>query len=59
MPTIMPLLVWVERAVPAVSLASPKSNTFAAPVSVITTLAGFRSRWTIPAACAQASASAI
>ncbi|CKU70201.1 Uncharacterised protein [Mycobacterium tuberculosis] len=38
----------------------PKSSTFAcgtAPVSVTITLSGLRSRWTMPAACAQSSAS--
>ena len=38
--------------------ARPKSSSFA-PLAVSMTLLGFRSRWTIPAACAAASASAI
>ena len=39
------------------SLARPKCRTFT-PVFVIMTLAGFESRWTMPARCAAASASA-
>ena len=43
----------------SVSLARPKSSTFTSPVSVTMMLAGFRSRWTMPAAWAAPSASAI
>ena len=43
----------------ASSLARPKSRIFGTPSSVTATFAGLRSRWTIPAACARASASAI
>ena len=39
--------------------ASPKSITFTCPCSPNMTFAGFRSRWTIPRACAAWSASAI
>jgi hypothetical protein len=41
------------------ALARPKSSTLTAPSAVILTLAGFRSRWTIPRSCAASSASAI
>ena len=41
------------------SLAKPKSSTFTEPFSVTRMLPGLRSRCTIPAACAAASASAI
>jgi len=40
------------------NFASPKSSTFA-PFLVSMMLLGFRSRWTMPRACAAASASAI
>ena len=43
----------------ASALARPKSSTFTAPSGVIFTLAGFRSRWTMPFSCAASSASAI
>ena len=41
------------------SFARPKSRTLTTPSGVILMLEGFRSRWTIPAACAASSASAI
>ena len=40
------------------SFARPKSSTFTRPSLVTMTLAGFRSRWTMPFSCAAASASA-
>ena len=40
-------------------LARPKSSTFTSPSSVTLMFAGFRSRWTMPASWATASASAI
>ena len=43
----------------SVSLARPKSRIFTSPSSVTMMLAGFRSRWTMPAAWARPSASAI
>ena len=39
--------------------ARPKSRILTSPESVTITLPGLRSRWTIPAACAARSASAI
>ena len=42
----------------AAPFASPKSSTFARPSARTITLPGFRSRWTIPASCADSSASA-
>ena len=41
------------------SLARPKSRSFACPRGVTNTFAGFRSRWTTPLPCAASSASAI
>ena len=41
------------------ALARPKSSTFTRPSGVTLTLAGFRSRWTMPFSCAYSSASAI
>ena len=41
------------------TLARPKSRTLTRPSDVRKTFSGFRSRWTIPAACAEASPSAI
>ena len=41
------------------ALASPKSRTLTTPSSRTLTFAGLRSRWTMPAACAASSASAI
>ena len=41
------------------ALARPKSRTFTRPSRVTLTLAGFRSRCTMPASCAVSSASAI
>ena len=40
-------------------VASPKSSNFAVPSGVTRTFAGFRSRWTMPLACAASSAAAI
>jgi len=45
-------------AVCSVSLASPKSSTFAYPSEETMMFPGLRSRWTIPAACALATPSA-
>ena len=42
----------------AATLARPKSRTFTRPSLVTITLAGFRSRWTMPLSCAAARASA-
>ena len=39
--------------------ASPKSSTLTSPPGVIFTLAGFKSRWTMPFSCAASSAAAI
>ena len=39
--------------------ASPKSATFGSPSAVRSTFAGFRSRWTMPSACAAATPRAI
>ena len=44
---------------PSALFASPKSSTFTVPSGVILMLAGFRSRWTIPFACAISRAAAI
>jgi hypothetical protein len=44
---------------PESAFASPKSRTLTPPSGVILTFAGFRSRWTIPRACAASTASAI
>ena len=44
---------------PAQALARPKSSTFTFPFGVSFTLAGLRSRWTIPFSWASSSASAI
>src|SRR3954466_13518753 len=52
-PTISPALVIRRRST---LNASPKSPSFATPSSVRKTLAGFRSRWTTPRACAYSSA---
>jgi hypothetical protein len=41
------------------SLAKPKSSTFTRPPALTITLAGFKSRWVMPASCARASASAV
>ena len=41
------------------AFASPKSSTLTDPSGVRFTLAGFRSRWTMPFSCAASSASAI
>jgi hypothetical protein len=41
------------------SLAKPKSSTLTPPSGRIFTLAGLRSRWTMPFSCAAASAAAI
>src|SRR5262249_47685967 len=49
----------VEEASPASALARPKSRTLTFPAGVTLTLAGFKSRWTIPFSCAASSASAI
>ena len=43
----------------SVSFARPKSRTFTSPCSFTMMFPGLRSRWTMPAACARASASAI
>ena len=58
-PTMSPGCVSVlsERS-DALTDASPKSSSFTPP-AVTMTFCGFKSRWTIPSACAQASASAI
>ena len=48
-----------RRAASPGGLASPKSSSFAWPRSVTKMLAGLMSRWTMPFACAAASASAI
>ena len=53
---LSPMLLAGPRSV---SFASPKSSTFTRPESVTMMLPGLRSRWTIPAACAALSASAI
>ena len=42
----------------ATSLARPKSRTFTRPSRVTMTLAGFKSRWTMPRSCAADRASA-
>ena len=42
----------------AIALASPQSITATSPNSPTSTLAGFRSRWITPCACAYAIASA-
>src|SRR5262249_51346431 len=47
------------EASPASALARPKSRTLTFPAGVTLTLAGFKSRWTIPFSCAASSASAI
>src|SRR3954464_9027210 len=52
-PTISPALVIRRRST---LNASPKSPSFATPSSVRKTLAGFRSRWMTPRACAYSSA---
>ncbi len=41
----------------AAACARPKSSTFTTPSGRTLTLAGFRSRWTMPASCAASSAS--
>ena len=46
-------------ASPAYALARPKSRTLTLPSGVILTLAGLRSRWTMPFSWASSSASAI
>jgi len=46
------------EAVRSVSFARPKSSTFTKPSFDTMMLPGFRSRWTMPAACALASPSA-
>ena len=43
----------------SIAFARPKSRTFTFSSGVILTLAGLRSRWTIPCSCAVSSASAI
>ena len=43
----------------SISFAMPKSMILAWPSSVTMTLAGFRSRWTMPFSCARASPAAI
>jgi hypothetical protein len=43
----------------SVSFARPKSTTLTRPSEPTITFPGLKSRWTIPAACAAASASAI
>ena len=48
-----------RRASSPAALARPKSRTFTAPSGVISILAGFRSRWTMPFSCAMSRASAI
>ena len=40
--------MWVRRMSDASDLARPKSLTFGSPSAVSRTLAGLRSRWTIP-----------
>ena len=45
--------------VASVALARPKSSTLTTPSSRTITLAGLRSRWTMPASCAASRASAI
>lgn len=59
-PTAVPAMVRVAscREVPPVEAASPKSSTFT-PLLPSMMLPGFRSRWTMPRACAAASAPAI
>ena len=44
---------------PTTAFARPKSRTFTLPSGVSLTLAGLRSRWTMPLSCASARASAI
>ena len=44
---------------PVSAFARPKSSTLTCPPGVSFTLAGFRSRWTIPFSCAASSARAI
>ena len=44
---------------PDTSFAKPKSRTLTTPSVLTTTFAGFKSRWTMPRACARASASAM
>ena len=51
--------VWLEAAEGSLSFASPKSSTFTAPPDPTITLAGLRSRCTMPLAWAAASALAI
>ena len=52
--------VWSgDDASPVSALARPKSSTLTLPSGVTFTLAGFRSRCTIPFSCAASSASAI
>jgi hypothetical protein len=63
-PTIEALSrVWMSRELPdpsdANSSAIPKSSTFTVPSVAIITLAGFRSRCTMPCSWAVSSASAI
>ena len=48
-----------DPAAGSVAFARPKSRTFTAPSGRTFTLAGLRSRWTIPCSCAASSASAI
>ena len=57
-PSIAPVCVRGDRLfwMPGASFAMPKSSTFAWPSSVTRMLSGLRSRWTMPIACAAASA---
>jgi len=52
-PTVVPVRV---SAVCPESFATPKSSSFTSARDVSITLAGLMSRWTIPAACAAATA---
>ena len=70
-PRIMPTrvdpiaVVWerdatsVSAGSPAAAFARPKSSTLTTPAGVTLTLAGLRSRWTMPFSCATSSALAI
>ena len=51
-------IVVVGAASSSTSFATPKSSTFTSPRAVTKMLAGLRSRWTMPRACAASSASA-
>ncbi|HET9372386.1 MAG TPA: hypothetical protein VFO19_19120 [Vicinamibacterales bacterium] len=51
-------ILWKSDDFGSAALANPKSSTFAVPSDLTLMLAGFRSRWTMPASCAVSRATA-